>query len=163
MWVIGSVVTVLIALAVLLLTRGSSADMERGVEAFREGRAGLAEQHFRTVLSRDEDNVTARLYLARILREQARLQEAADLLRNAARTAPEDAAVRRELGYLFLDLDRPPSAVEQFRTAVELEPDESLNWVGLVVALRRADDRSADEWLRRAPPEARALLDSGRP
>lgn len=162
LWVVAGAVAVLVVVATLLLLRGGAADMERGVEAFGEGRAGVAEQHFRAALSRDEDNVTARLYLARILREQSRLQEAADLLRGAARVAPADAAVRRELGYLFLDLNRPPAAVEQFHTAVELEPDEALNWVGLVVALRRAEDRSADEWLRRAPAEARALLGSAR-
>jgi tetratricopeptide (TPR) repeat protein len=148
----------LVVIMMLTWVFGRESDLQRGIAAFRQGEAGAAEQHFRTAIGRDDDNVTARLYLARILREQGRLQEAADQLRTAALTAPEDAAVRRELGYLFLDLNRPPSAVEQFRMAVELEPAEPLNWVGLVLALRQANDPTADEWLRRAPAEAQALV-----
>jgi tetratricopeptide (TPR) repeat protein len=153
-----TVVLLLLVLLVLLPARG--ADMARGVEAFREGRAGVAEQHFRSALRRDGANVTARLYLARILRGQGRTQEAADLLRDAARAAPRDAAVRRELGYLSLAVDRPAQAAEQFRMAVELEPEEPLGWVGLVEALHRAGDPSAPEWLRRAPASARSMIEA---
>jgi hypothetical protein len=81
----GVVAGVLLVAAVLLvLLLGRSSDMEQGVAAFRDGRDGVAEQHFRAVLQRDDGNVTARLYLARILRRQDRTQEAAELLRLAA-------------------------------------------------------------------------------
>jgi Flp pilus assembly protein TadD len=156
-------VGVLLVLAVaLVLIFGRSSDIEEGIAAFRDGRAGVAEQHFRAGLQRDRDNVTARLYLARILREQGRLQEAADLLREAAALAPRDAAVRRELGYLFLTLNRPQQAAAQFRQAVELEPEEPLGWVGLVQALRRFDPSAADLTLSRAPAAAQAMIRSGR-
>jgi tetratricopeptide (TPR) repeat protein len=145
-----------VVVAILLLARSS--DLERGVEAFRENRKGVAEQHFRSALERDEENNTARLYLARILREQGRNQEAGQLLRAAVTTDPRDEAVRRELGYLFLGLNRAEAAAQQFRQAVELNAEEPLNWVGLVEALRRAGDPSADEWLRRAPAEAQQMI-----
>ena len=147
---------------VFLFGRGSS-DMAEGVEAFRAGRMGVAEQHFRAALQRDDDNVTARLYLGRILRAQGRQQEAAELLRRTAELAPRDAAVRRELGYLFLDLQRPQQAAEQFRQAVELDPDEPMGWVGLYEAMVRSDDPLAAELLQRAPASAQAMIRTGRP
>jgi tetratricopeptide (TPR) repeat protein len=161
--VVVAVVAVLLVLATaLVLIVGRSSDLGDGIAAFRDGRAGVAEQHFRAALQRDQDNVTARLYLARILREQGRHQEAADLLRAAAALAPRDAAVRRELGYLFLTLNRPQQAAAQFRQSVELEPQEPLGWVGLVHALRRFDPSSADLTLSRAPAAAQAMIRSGR-
>lgn len=153
-------VLVLVAATALVLARRES-DMDRGVAAFGMGSAGVAEQHFRAALTRDRDNVTARLYLGRIMRTQGRYEEAAQNLREAALLAPGDAAVRRELGYLFLALDRPPAAVEQFRMAVELDAEEPLGWVGLIEALHRAGDPSADEWLRRAPASAQAMIRTG--
>lgn len=157
-----AVIVVVVVAAVLLF--GRSNDLDQGVTAFRAGRAGVAEQHFRAALQRDEGSITARLYLARILREQRRHQESADLLREAARRAPRDAAVRRELGYLFLDLERPQQAAAQFQQSVELEPEEALGWVWLVQSLRLAGDQAgAESWMARAPATAQAMLRTGRP
>lgn len=151
------------AAAALVVLFGRSDDMDEGVAAFRAGRAGVAEQHFRAALQRDAENVTARLYLARILREQGRHEEAAGLLREAARLSPRDAAVRRELGYLFLTLNRAEQAAAQFQQSVELEPGEPLGWVGLVQALRLAGNASAaDLALGRAPAAAQAMIRTGR-
>jgi tetratricopeptide (TPR) repeat protein len=150
----------IIAILAVFLSRGSS-DMEEGVAAFSRQQYGVAEQRFRAELSRNGDNVTARLYLARILRRQARYQEAAELLRGAARTAPRDPAVRRELGRLFLDLNQPKLAADQFQQAVELDPEDTETWVFLVAALRRAGDPSADDWLQRAPAAAQARIQTG--
>jgi tetratricopeptide (TPR) repeat protein len=154
-----SVIVVIVAIAMVFLF-GRANDMDRGVEAFRAGNMGVAEQQFRAALARDDDNVTARLYLGRILRAQGRQQEAADVLRMAATRAPRDAAVRRELGYLFLDLDRAPQAADQFRQAVELDPEEPMGWVALYEAMVRADDPRAAELLQRAPASAQAMIRS---
>jgi tetratricopeptide (TPR) repeat protein len=154
----GGAVLVIAAATAVVLIAGRESEMEKGIAAFRMGSAGQAEQHFRVAAERDAGNVNARLYLGRILRTQGRQDEAARFLQEAVRIAPRDAAVRRELGQLFLALDRPTSAVEQFRVAVELDAEEPLGWVGLVTALRRADDPSADEWLRRAPASAQAMF-----
>ncbi|HEX6135942.1 MAG TPA: tetratricopeptide repeat protein [Longimicrobiales bacterium] len=157
--VLAALAVVLLAIAIVaVLLLGGESEMERGVAAFREDRHAAAEQHFRATLADDEDNNTARLYLARILREDGRTEEAAQLLRAAATTAPDDAAVRRELGYLLLDQNLPERAAEQFRRAVELDAEEPLNWVGLVEALSRSGDPLAEEWLRRAPAEAQEMV-----
>src|SRR5690606_2989744 len=145
------------AVAVALLTRGSA--LEQGIAAFGDGREDVAEQYFRAALQADPHNVTAGLYLARILRRDGRHQEAAQLLQAAATTDAEDAAVRRELGYLFLDLGRPGSAATQFRRAVEIDAADPLNWAGVVHALRETGDTTeATEWLRRAPARAREMM-----
>jgi tetratricopeptide (TPR) repeat protein len=162
-WVLGAAAgaTLLVVILAFLLV-GRGADMEAGIEAFRQQRHGVAEQRFRAVLSDDAENVTARLYLARILRAQGRTQEVAELLQGAARTSPRDPAVRRELGHLFLDLKQPSQAVEQFKIAVEHAPEEQLNWVGLIEALYRAGDPTAEQWVTRAPPAVQAMVRSGR-
>lgn len=152
----GIVLTVLAIVAVLLLTR--SDPMEEGIRAFRAGRLGVAEEQLRQAADDDSSNVTALLYLGRIQRAQGRQEEAGRTLVAAARRAPADADVQRELGYLFLDMNQPASAVRRFRRAQELEPESVAGWVGLVRALRAAGDPSAEEVFARAPAEARALL-----
>lgn len=152
----------LAGVVVVLLARQLSgpSNVEEGIAAFQQGRLGLAEQHFRAALQSDEEDVTARLYLGRVFRREGRFEEAAGVLRTAASQAPEDADVRRELGHLFMDLGQPESAAKQYRQAQELEPEDRLNWLGLIRSLRAAGDPEAEEVLRRAPPDVRAVLDS---
>lgn len=158
LWIaLGAAIVLAMAVAAVFLL-GRDSDMEKGVAAFREDRHGAAEQHFRAALLEDDALNTARLYLARILREQGRNAEAADVLRAAATLDGNDAAVRRELGYLFLDLENAKPAVQQFRRAVEIDPAEPLNWVGLYEAQVRDGDAGAAETLRRAPAEAQAMV-----
>lgn len=142
--------------AALLLTREDP--MENGIRAFDAGRFGVAEEQLEIAVRGDSSNVTALLYLGRIRRTEGRLEESGATLAAAARRAPNDAGIQRELGYLFLDAGRPQSAVGRFRRAQELEPELVASWVGLVRALRAAGDPSADDVLARAPAEARALL-----
>lgn len=155
--VLGMLAVAVLAVAVAwMLTR--SDPLEDGIAAFREGRLGVAEQTLEALVDGDSTQVTALLYLGRIQRSQGRYEEARRVLSAAARSAPEDAHVQRELGYLFLDLGTPRYAIDRFRRAQELDPEAVAGWVGLVRALRAANDPSADEVLARAPPEARALM-----
>lgn len=157
-YVIAATLVALAAVAVAVSLFGRESHLDQAIAAFEEDRHADAEQHFRAALRDDAADVTAHLYLARILRVQDRAREAADLLTAAVAVAPTDAAVRRELGHLFNDLGRPTAALDQFEQAVELEPGEPLNWVGLVQTLRRVQDPSADEWFARAPAAAREML-----
>jgi tetratricopeptide (TPR) repeat protein len=137
---------------------GLKEERSEAIEAFQQGRYGVAEAGFRAIVADQPENVDARLYLGRIYRRQGRYPEAAEVLRDAARLAPRDAVVRRELGYLFMDLGRPREAAEQFRRALEQDPDATGNWVGLIRALRAAGDPHAEELLRGAPADVRAAL-----
>lgn len=150
------VLAAVVVAAALLLTRTDALD--EGVRAFDAGRLGIAERHLSEVVADDSSNVTALLYLGRIYRREGRHEDARNVLQRAARTAPRDADVQRELGWFLLDLNAPASAVRHFRIAQELEPNSTPTWIGLIRALRAANDPSANEWLARAPAEVRAAL-----
>jgi tetratricopeptide (TPR) repeat protein len=159
-WMIGGVLGVAALVALVLLLRGRDDSMSEGLAAFDSGQYGLAERAFARVVDDDPENVSALLYLGRMYRVQGRHEEAADVLRQAAAVDADDADVQRELGYLFLDLGRPSAAVERFRRALELEPEQLTSWTGLIRALRAAGDPEAEVMLQRAPPEVRAALTS---
>jgi thioredoxin-like negative regulator of GroEL len=57
-----------------------------------------------------------------------------------------------------MDLGRPTAAAQQFDRARELAPENALNWIGLIRALRAAGDPQAEVWLERSPAEVRAAL-----
>lgn len=137
-------------------------ELDKGIIAFQADRLTAAEQHFKAA-AKGGDATTARLYLARIYRQQDRLPEAAEVLQAAAADSPNDPEVRRELGKLFLDLNRPEQAVEQFRRAQELAPDVTENWIWLIRAMRLAGDPQAEVVLRQAPPEVQAAMTRATP
>jgi predicted Zn-dependent protease len=154
----GGAILLALAAVALALSATPRRQLARGVDAFAAGRLHEAELLFQDVLRRAPDQVTARLYLARIHRRRREFPEAAGQLRAAVRTAPGDPHLRRELGYLFFDLDQPQAAVEQFRRALDEAPEDARSWIGWIRALRMAGDPLADEVLRRAPAEVQAAL-----
>jgi cytochrome c-type biogenesis protein CcmH/NrfG len=137
---------------------GGASTMDAGVTAFEQQRWGVAEKNFRTVISDHPKDVTARLYLGRVLRVEGRAKEAGEVLNEARKLAPKDADVLRELGGVFMDLNKPATAVTAYRQAQEIDGSDVATWVGLVRALRAAGDPSADEVMRQAPAEAQAKL-----
>lgn len=152
-----AVALVLIALA-LLVGRGMERPFDEAVRAFRENRYEAAEPMFRQILADAPEHTTAMLYLARVYRREGRIEEAAELLRSAVRVDGRDPDVRRELGHLFLQLGRPAPAAEQYQLAVELDPEQTMNWIGLIHSLREDGDPRAETLLRDAPAEVRAAL-----
>lgn len=141
------------------LNRADSQEMELGVALFQQGDYAEAAQHFWRYAEANPDDVTPHLYLARIHRRMNRADLAAEAIRQAERIAPDDPAVHRELGFLLLDTGRPDIAVDRFRRAIALDTTSSEGWVGLVRALRESGRASdADETIRQAPAEVRALL-----
>lgn len=142
-----------------VLAGGGTDHFETGEAAFRAARWDSAAAAFERALEDRPVDVTTMLYLARSYRRQERLREAADVLREAARVAPDDAAVRRELGHLFMDLGQPASAVQQYERALEQDPASVVTWTRLIDAMRAAGDDRADRVLERAPAEARSALE----
>jgi tetratricopeptide (TPR) repeat protein len=136
--------------------QGGHREYDAAMAAFRAGRMDSASAGFERVLEEEPGNVTAMLYLARSQRRMGRPAEAAEVLRDAVELAPEDGDVRRELGHLFMDLDRPMSAIAQYERALEYEPEQPLNWAALIRALRQTGDPRAEQLLREAPPEVQA-------
>jgi tetratricopeptide (TPR) repeat protein len=158
----GLAVLVLIGLA-WALAGGGQDHFEDGLAAFRAARWDSAAVAFERALQERPVDITTRLYLARTYRRQGRTAEAADVLREAVRVAPEDADVRRELGRVFMDLGQPESAVRQFELALEHDPDSPLSWAALIQALEAVGDPRAADMLDRAPPEVQATLRQPRP
>jgi eukaryotic-like serine/threonine-protein kinase len=69
-----------------------------------------------------------------------------DTLRLMSETFPRDFAARNNLGVAYLELGRVEQAVEQFRTAVSLAPDQRLpnmNLANTLVTLGRLEDARA--------------------
>jgi tetratricopeptide (TPR) repeat protein len=157
-WV-GAALAVLIMIGLAwALAGGGDEDYDAGLAAFRAARWDSAAAAFERVLADRPVDVTSMLYLSRAYRRQGRVEEAAGVLREAARVAPEDADVRRELGHLFMDLGQPGPAVQQYERAVAADPESAASWAGLIRALRSAGDPRAERVLGEAPPEVRASL-----
>jgi tetratricopeptide (TPR) repeat protein len=152
-----------IAIFVMVRTSSGPSLVERAIAAFRSDDLTAAEALLDQAIAADSGDVTAMLYLGRIYRRQARFADAAAILSAAEDASPEDPDVRRELGNLFMDLDRPESAARQFDLARELDPGNELNWIGLIRALRAAGDPQAEVWLERAPAQVRAALTTVEP
>lgn len=161
-WVWGAAAVaalLLIALAVWWggARRGSA--LEQGITLFRTGDFDRAAVFLERHTEAHPDDVTARLYLARIYRRTGRFEQAREELRAAIELAPRDAALQRELGFLLLDGGRADAAVGRFRSAIELDENSTEGWVGLVRALRASGQPAAAERvIARAPAEVRALL-----
>ncbi|MBI4543801.1 MAG: tetratricopeptide repeat protein [Gemmatimonadetes bacterium] len=151
---------ILVVLAIVVLV-ALDRQTDKAIAAFRAGRLETAETRFREVLEDEPENVTALLYLGRVYRRQQRHHEAAEVLQQAARLNSGDADVYRELGHLFLALGQLRPAAKQYRHALDLDPEEQLNWIALVRALRALGDPAAERLLRAAPPEVRAALARG--
>ncbi|HSH44597.1 MAG TPA: tetratricopeptide repeat protein, partial [Longimicrobiales bacterium] len=147
----------LLALA-WVLVRGANADYDDAVAAFRAGRLDSAAVAFEGLVRDQPENVTALLYLGRIHRRQGNPEDAAEVLRRAAGLDSRDPDVRRELGHLFMDLQRPEAAVAQYERALEQDPDELRNWAGLIRAMRASGDPRAEALLSEAPADVQALL-----
>ena len=160
-WLAAGLAAVFVALSAWVLTRGGAADYEAAVTAFRAGRLDSAAVGFQRVLEDRPQDASALLYLARIHRREGRAAESAAALRQAARIAPADPDIRRELGHLFMDLGQPRSAVGQYERALEADPEEPRTWAALIGALRAAGDPRAERLLADAPAEVQALLGRG--
>lgn len=102
--------------------------------------------------------------------------EAAEMLRRAAKMAPEDAAIATNHGHALLASGEVERALHEYRRAIALgdAPTRAAAWLGAGTALRRLDDsKGAIDALRRAidlgldAPESHnalglALADDGR-
>jgi tetratricopeptide (TPR) repeat protein len=158
---IGAVAFLVLVTVLWFATRERRGDVGEGVALFRSGELDAAAVRFQAQLDRDPGDVTARLYLARILRRQGRFEEALQELRLAAERAPDDASVHRELGLLFLDAGQPEAAARRFQEAVRLDNSSEAGWIGLIRAMREAGEaEGAERVLRQAPAEVRALVPS---
>lgn len=121
-----------------------------GMKAAEKNDSALAIKEFQAAVELHPKYYAARLELARALRAQQRLAEAADALRPLIETAPRRAEPRVEYGTTLLSLGRTAEAVEQLETAVRLEEPNWVAHLALGWALLERDEGRAETHLRRA-------------
>jgi len=140
--------------ALVAVGRGSDADeqfeefFERDPEAgeiaagmahFKAGRKDEAITAFRGVLRKNPNNVDAMRQLAiAYWRGQKNVSDAEALLRRAIEIAPNFLSARMILGMVLLDANKQVEAIECYKVATQLEPDNAATWSALGNAYAQA-------------------------
>ena len=130
----------------------------KGYKAIKKGDYPEAEKIFRDLLGKDAKDVEARLGLSFALLKQRNLQDAYDHAARVILTNPLSARAHALLGAAILGAGEFRLSVEEFKTALTLDPNEALAVAGLAMvdfyenrltlaipALRRAVSMDPDE------------------
>ena len=101
--------------------------------------------------------------LALVRFKLGRLAEARQIYREAAQIAPEDAAIRLNLGLIALKLDWFDEAVTELETTVRLHPDDRRAWsyLGYACARTGARGQAAAAFRRAGQHELAAEMERG--
>jgi predicted aspartyl protease/Tfp pilus assembly protein PilF len=154
------------AMAICLVLAGAAAaspidnqkTRNKALKALRAGEFEKAEKIYRDLLLKDEKDLDARLGLSHALLKERRLQDSFDHAARAIATDPLSAKAHALLGTVVLATGDFRLSVEEFRTAISLNPDEAMAITGLamidyyenrpsacVAGLRRAISIDPDE------------------
>ena len=117
----------------------------------KKGQFDAAEKHFKRAIEIDPKNSFAHAELGEVLAKN-RPKEAIHFLRRAVKLNPSDGWSKAYLAYALAKLRRLKAAEEQYRSLLELWPNEAIsNWVyGDFLASNRNDRSTAERYLRRA-------------
>ena len=105
----------------------------KGYKAIRKGEFPQAEKIFRELLTKDGQDIEARLGLSFALLKQRQLQGAYDNAARVVMQAPLSARAHALLGAAILGAGEFRLSVEEFKTALALNQDESLAVHGLAM------------------------------
>ncbi|HVQ38779.1 MAG TPA: tetratricopeptide repeat protein, partial [Pyrinomonadaceae bacterium] len=155
---IGVAICVAGSIPSLAATPGDSKALRRADRALRDGEYETAEKMFRELLTKDNHDNPARLGLSFALLKQRLLQEAYDHAARVVLADPLSARAHALMGAAVLASGDFRSSVEEFRTALSLQENESLAIAGLAMVdfyenrldlalkgLRRAVDIDSEE------------------
>lgn len=136
----------------------NSKQLARAEKALRSGDFARAEQIYRDLLAKDEHDLEARLGLSRVLLKERRLQDAFDHAARVVAVEPLSARGHALLGAAVLASGDFRLSVEEFKTALSLNENESIAIAGLamvdyyenrtlpcIIGLRRAVTIDPDE------------------
>jgi tetratricopeptide (TPR) repeat protein len=153
----GCLICLLFPLAAL--AGGDSKARQRASQALRSGDYESAEKQFRDALAKDPHDSEARLGLSFALLKQRLLQDAYDHAARVVLAEPLSARAHALLGAVTLASGDFRNSIEEFRTALSIQPDEALAIAGLaMVDFYENRLELAVKGLRRA-----ASLDSAEP
>jgi predicted aspartyl protease/Flp pilus assembly protein TadD len=132
--------------------------LSRADKALKSGDFERAEQIYREILAKDDQDIEARLGLSRALLKQRHLQDAYDHAARAIAIDPLSARGHALLGAAVLASGDFRLSVEEFRTALSLNENEAIAIAGLamvdyyenrtypcIIGLRRAATIDPDE------------------
>lgn len=88
------------------------------------GRSGLALEHYRRALQQDPAILAARLGMADLLSNAKRFKEAEQILRDGLASAADKAEVHTALGMLYFRKNEIDSATAEFKSALQLRPND---------------------------------------
>src|SRR5438132_6208633 len=133
-------------------------NLSRAEHALKSGDFKRAEQIYRELLAKDDQNLEARLGLSRTLLKERRLQDCFDHAARVIAIDPLSARAHALLGAAVLAAGDFRLSVEEFRTALSLNENEAIAIAGLamidyyenrtypcIVGLRRAASIDPDE------------------
>src|ERR1700730_16806029 len=142
----------------LAATIGDGKALRRADRALRDGEYEVAEKMFRELLAKDAHDNSARLGLSFALLKQRLLQDAYDHAARVVLADPLSARAHALLGAVILGSGDFRNSVEEFRTALIIQENESLAIAGLAMVdfyenrldsalrgLRRAVDLDPEE------------------
>jgi predicted aspartyl protease/thioredoxin-like negative regulator of GroEL len=150
-------------LAMVAITAFAASDknaksLSRADKALKSGDFERAEQIYREILAKDDQDIDARLGLSRTLLKQRRLQDAYDHAARAIAIDPLSARGHALLGAAILASGDFRLSVEEFRTALSLNENEAIAIAGLamvdyyenrtvpcIIGLRKAASIDPDE------------------
>jgi predicted aspartyl protease/Flp pilus assembly protein TadD len=138
---------------------GDAKALRRAEKALRDGEYQIAEKMFRELLVKDTHDNAARLGLSFALLKQRLLQDAYDHASRVVLTDPLSSRAHALMGAAILGSGDFRNSVEEFRTALSIQDNESLAIAGLAMV---------DFYENRLEPALRGLrraveIDSGEP
>jgi tetratricopeptide (TPR) repeat protein len=86
-----------------------------------------AQAAFERALALEPDELEARIYMANLLTDTGRVEQAVPLLREALKTNPNNAEIHWELGYAYRFAGMLPESVSECEKARQLDPGVKLN------------------------------------
>jgi DNA-binding winged helix-turn-helix (wHTH) protein/TolB-like protein len=86
-----------------------------------------AQAAFERALALEPDELEARIYMANLLTDTGRVEQAVPLLREALKTNPNHAEIHWELGYAYRFAGMLPESVSECERARQLDPGVKLN------------------------------------
>jgi predicted aspartyl protease/Flp pilus assembly protein TadD len=105
----------------------------KALKALRAGDFEKAEKIYRDLLAKDEKDLDARLGLSHALLKERRFQDSFDHAARAIASDPLSARAHALLGSVVLATGDFRLSIEEFRTAISLNPDEALAIAGLAM------------------------------
>jgi tetratricopeptide (TPR) repeat protein len=109
----------------------------KALREHQSGRVGEAEIHYREILRKQENHTGALYYLALLLNETGRRQEAIECMARAVRARPADAVLQNNYGNFLRDAGRPEEAIRAYREAARIDPGYANAFFNLGLCLQQ--------------------------